>query len=85
MKFSLLLETDSPKKTLQRPGIFAVGKIEQDAQFIADDGQIFDLKRSKIEWAGATVLCISGMEPAGFERTGMQKFRYQVWYLRYLA
>lgn len=84
MIYSLHKETD--KKDTSVCGLLSVGQGGADAHFFEQDGPglIAELRRVRIEWAGATVLCISGMEPMGFDRTGREKFRHQVWYLRYI-
>jgi hypothetical protein len=41
------------------------------------------LRRVRIEWAAASGIMISGMQPDGFTPKGTPKFVYQEWFLRY--
>jgi hypothetical protein len=84
--FSLV--TQHPKPKLLGVGSLSIGK-NGDAQFFEGNADVNSevlatLERTKIEWAAASGIMVSGVEPDGYDRSGRKKFKYQEWLLRHL-
>ncbi len=84
------LMTLRPKWRALGIGSLSVGK-NGEAQFFGADqsnrlgGEILaTMTRVRIDQAAAEGIYLSGMEPAGIDRQGNEKFVYQEWWLRYV-
>lgn len=88
-KFGLVKQWPRPKPSVKPiPGVLAMSR-QGDASFFRGDGSsssdiVCDLMRAKIEFAGSHGIMLSGMEPAGCNKNGTLKYRYQEWWLVYL-
>jgi hypothetical protein len=85
-RFQLVIQSPKPK-TACKSGTFSVDRAG-DAIFFtgngdASDSVIAEMHRTRIEFASASGIMLSGMEPNGCEKNGTQKYRYQEWYLAY--
>lgn len=77
---------------LPKPKDLGVGVISIDktgtAHFFKDWGEagsilLAEMVRTKIEFAGAMGIMLSGHQPDGFTKNGQEKFVYQEWWLTY--
>lgn len=85
-QFELIIQKPKPKPL--GVGVLSVDK-RGEAHFFEGLGEsnsavLAHMVRSRLESAAAHGLMISGMEPAGLDKHGCQKFVYQEWWLRYL-
>lgn len=83
------LTIQNPKPQVVGDGVLSIGKAG-DAEFFSGNGEILDpilatMVRTRIEWAAAAGILLSGMQPNGFDRHGKPKFTYQEWLLRPLT
>ena len=82
MKFILTLETEL-KKSAPVSGGLDIDQKTQDAMFFDEKERIVaEMRRVRIEWVGADVMCLSGVEPTGVDRLGRETYRHQKWFLR---
>ncbi len=84
-RFELVTQMPKPKKVGR--GTLSIGK-DGDADFFAGNADagsavLANMVRVRVEWAAATGILLSGMQPNGFDKTGRPKFTYQEWLLRY--
>lgn len=83
--FKLITQKPRPKEL--GTGVLSIDK-SGEAMFFEGNGEsaaqlLASMQRVRIEFAGATGIMLSGMQPEGFERNGTQKFAYQEWWLIY--
>lgn len=82
-QFTLFIQYPKPKNL--GLGVLDIDKSGTALFFggINSDELLATMKRVKIETAAMNGISISGFQPIGFEKTGIEKFRYQEWWLRY--
>lgn len=83
-----VLVTQHPKAKELGIGSLSIAK-NGDADFYegnADSNSriLASMVRTRIEWAAAAGILISGMEQDGVDRAGRPKFKFQEWLLRHL-
>lgn len=81
------LYTQNPKPEKKGVGFLSIDR-NGDANFFSGTGaqgcyMIARMVRSRIDFAAADGIMVSGFEPCGVERNGKNKFRYQEWWLAY--
>lgn len=84
-KFKLI--TQKPKPMEVGTGVLNVDQ-KGEAMFFEGNGEsaaqiLATLQRTRIEFASANGIMLSGMQPEGFARSGKQQFSYQEWWLMY--
>lgn len=83
-----VLVTQHPKPKVFPEGSLSIAK-DGTAEFYEGNADsnarvLVSMIRVRIEWAAASGILISGMEPDGFDRGGRPKFKQQEWLLRHL-
>lgn len=83
-----VLVTQHPKPKDLGIGSLSIGK-DGDADFFEGNAEqnarlLASMVRTRIEWAAAAGILLSGMEPDGVDRAGRAKFKHQEWLLRHL-
>ncbi len=67
-------------------GVGYVSVTDGDAVFFGINHMVLsNMFRVKLDWAGAAGISLSGMEQSGTDRRGRVAYRYQQWFLAYLA
>ena len=84
-QFNLIVQR--PKFGAPVNGVLSIDRNGEAMFFAGTGGSSRDLyavlQRSRIEFAAATGIRLSGFEPHGFDRAGNQKYQYQEWWLAY--
>jgi hypothetical protein len=83
-----ILVTQNPKAKVLGEGSLSIGK-DGDADFFEGNADshskiLASMKRVRIEWAAAAGILLSGMEPDGVDKSGVEKFKHQEWLLRHI-
>jgi hypothetical protein len=53
------------------------GQADEHSKILAE------MVRTRIDWAAADGMMLSGMQPGGADKLGNRKYFYQQWFLRY--
>lgn len=74
-----------PKLSKKTMGYLDVDSKTKRAMFWTENDKcIADMESVQIKCANTEVIILSGFEPAGLDRTGRGKFKYQEWVLRFV-
>jgi len=82
-----ILNTLIPKPKMVGTGCLSVSNDGHAQLFSGDGGRysrvLAEMKRARLEYVSANGMKLSGMEPAGIDRNGEQRYAYQEWWIIY--
>jgi len=85
-RFKLIIQVPEPI-VLCESGTVSVDD-KGDAMFFTGNGDandrcVAEMIRTRIDFAGAAGIMLSGMQPKGYEKNGTSKYIYQRWWMVY--